>query len=160
MRRIEDKAAFIEEIQLFLIAVTPNGESLITKNGTYDEKTKAAVKNFKKENGMTEDTVVDNETFELLYIKYLEAGKLDGRTMRRGDRGHDVLELNMLLKGVGTAYSEFFDYEHTDYFSLDTEKSVYYFKERFGYEEIDGAADGVFLERLRAEYRLIDENFR
>ncbi len=158
MRKIEDKSAFIEEIQLFLIGVTKDGEALISKNGIYDEKTKLAVKNFKRENGMPEDSVVDYETFELLYLKYLEAGKLEARTMQRGDRGNDVLELNMLLRGVGSAYSEFIDYEHTDYFSSDTERSIYYLKEIFGFELNDSTADGVFTERLRAEYQLIQKD--
>lgn len=153
MRKIDDKKAFIKEIQRFLIRVTPNGEALIFESGIYDERTRAAVRSFKSDNGLSEDTVVDYETFDLLYEKYRLADAEKKPTLKRGDRGDSVLELNMLLLAVGEEYSEFTAYTVSDYYSSDTERAVMFMKERFGMES-GGEADGVFVERLRTEYRL------
>ncbi len=152
MKMIDDKPAFIKEIQRFLMSVTKEGDALIHETGVYDERTKLAVKGFKEANGLTPDSVVDYETFELLYIEHAKSPMKKKRELSKGDRGEDVLELNMLLKGVGNDYSEFTDFPHSDYFSVNTERGVFYMKERFGMEA-DATADGIFDERLRAEYK-------
>ncbi len=156
MRMIDDKRAYIKEVQHFLTAVVPSADTLIFENGIYDERTKAAVNSFKAENGMPADSIVDYETYELLYLKYSQADAVGKRTMKKGDRGDDVLELNMLLKEVGSNYSEFIDFPHSEYYSSNTERSVLYLRERFVMDG-DEQADGLFVERLRKEYMLTAE---
>lgn len=156
MRRIDDEKAFIKEIQRFLIRVTPNGGALLSESGVYDERTKAATVKFKSDNGLAADTVVDYETFDLLYQRYLSADARESPTLKRGDRGDAVSELNMMLRSVGKDYSEFTDYPASEYFSEDTENAVMLMQERFG-TEVNGIADGIFTQRLRTEYKIMSE---
>ncbi len=157
MRMIDDKAAFIREIQRFLIKVTPFEDAAgLSENGIYDEVTKNAVRKFKSANRLLNDTVVDYRTFDLLYTKFLAYEAENAPSLKRGDRGDEVLELNMMLLRVGTEYSEFKGVKNSEYYSESTENAVIYLKERFGMES-DGVADGVFLERLKKEYLLIKE---
>lgn len=155
MRMIDDKVAFIKEIQRFLIKVTPlDYSSGLSENGVYDERTKNAVRKFKVENGLSNDTVVDYRTFNVLYSKYLKYKAENRVSLKRGDRGDEVLELNMMLGRVGAEYSEFNGVEKSEYYSRSTENAVSFLKERFGFEA-DGIADGVFFERLKEEYLLM-----
>ena len=90
MKRLDDKASYIKEIQRFLMKVQKDS-GIVFETGVYDEKTKDAVRIFKKENGMTEDTTVDRETYELLYSKYKDTDFDGRRSMSPADRGDDVL---------------------------------------------------------------------
>ena len=156
MRRIDDKVAYIKEIQRFLISTVPNSEGVVIENGIYDKETKAAVSKFKKENGMSEDSVVDLETFELLYLKYKESKAQKTEELKRGERSFSVGELNFLLNEVGAYYSEYKNVPANDYFSAETQNSVKYLGERFGMDT-GGVADGLFIERLRREFELSSE---
>ncbi|MBR2465721.1 MAG: peptidoglycan-binding protein [Clostridia bacterium] len=155
MRLIDDKIAFIKEIQRFLIKVTPFEDAAgLSESGIYDEVTKSAVRKFKTANGLLIDTVVDYRTFELLYAKYLAFEAENRASLKRGDSGDEVLELNMMLRRVGAGYSEFKGVKNSAYYSESTENAVIYLKERFGMEAC-GEADGAFSERLKKEYLLI-----
>ena len=150
MRNIDDKAAYIRDIQRFLSSVLKIN---LRESGVYDENTKIAVRRFKSENGMTEDTVVDYETFSLLYSRYSD-GDLEGeRTLVRGDRGDEVLRLNMMLRHVASGYSEGTVPSESSYFSELTEMSIVSLRKVFQMDG-DGAADVLFVRRLQKEYEL------
>lgn len=152
MKRLDDKAAYIKEIQRFLMKAQKDG-GIVFETGIYDEKTKAAVKRFKKENGMVEDTLVDRETYELLYAKYKDTDFEEHRTMQSSDRGDDVLELNMMLRSVAAQYFDIETPRLSDYYSTLTESGVRELKKRFRMPEGEGA-DPKFVKRLKAEYEL------
>ena len=150
MRNIGDKAAYIKEIQRFLSSVLKIN---IRESGVWDENTKTAVRRFKSENGMTADTVVDYETFSLLYSRYSEGKDAPARTLVKGDRGDEVLRLNMMLRRVAGGYSEAATAAESSYFSELTETSIISLKKIFMMDG-DGAADAIFLKRLQKEYEL------
>ena len=152
MKLLDDKAAYIREIQRFLIRVQKDN-GIVFETGVYDEKTKAAVRKFKKENGMAEDTLVDRKTYELLYSRYKDADFVERRTMQSSDRGDDVLELNMMLRSVVGQYFDIQAPRLSDYYSSLTEIGVRELKKRFRMSEGEGA-DPKFVKRLKAEYEL------
>lgn len=152
MKRLDDKASYIKEIQRFLMKVQKDS-GIVFETGVYDEKTKTAVRIFKKENGMTEDTTVDRETYELLYSKYKDTDFDGRRSMSPADRGDDVLELNMMLRSVAAQYFDIETPKLSDYYSSLTEIGVKEMKKRFRMPEGEGA-DPKFIKRLKAEYEL------
>lgn len=155
MRRLDDREAYIKELQHFLARTLPDS-GIVFENGIYDDATKNAVKRFKRENQMNEDTVVDRETYELLYSRYTEAEELTGRTLGRNDRGTDVLSLNVMLRDVAAQYSEAESPRATEYYSQLTENSVRALRKIFMMED-SADADPAFVRRLRLEYELTKE---
>ena len=154
MKMIDDKEAYIREIQRFIIGV--DSESGVVENGIYDEKSKLAVRKFKAENGLSENSDIDYETYTVLYQKYKEANIKRSRTMKRYDRGDDVLMLNMMLGTVGRGYDGFDAPPISDYFSEKTELAVLSMREIFDMGN-EAYADALFYERLRVEYEIIKE---
>ncbi len=150
MRFVSDKESYIKEIQRFLTRI---GGVNIKQTGVYDEVTKTAVRQFKSSNGLNEDTVVDYETYNLIYQQYL-ASQTTKKSLRRGDRGDDVLELNMMLSSVGAYYSEITPPPVSDYFSERTESGVRRMREVYMLDA-GGEADEIFTEKLRYEYALM-----
>ena len=134
---------------------TLTDSGIIFENGIYDDATKNAVKRFKRENQMTEDTVVDRETYELLYSKYREVDETSERTLTRDDRGTDVLALNVMLRDVGALYFETESPRATGYYSKLTENSVRALRKIFMMEDSPDA-DPAFLKRLRLEHELTE----
>lgn len=154
MKMIDDKEAYIREIQRFIIAT--DRDTAVVENGIYDEKSKLAVKRFKEENGLSSDSTVDYETYTLLYQKYKESNINQSRTLNQYDRGEDVLMLNMMLSSVGGAYSDVITPPVSDYYSERTELAVLRMREIFDMGN-DTSADPLFYERLRLEYENVKE---
>ena len=151
MRMINDKAAYIKEIQHFLsIAIEDSG--IIFENGIYDEVTKKAVSRFKSENGMNADSVIDRETYEYLYKVYLKKADLRDASFNFSKNPDDILKLNMMLRGVLENYSEIEMPRATKYYSKATEKSVSFLRRIYRLGE--GGADGEFMKKLTREYEL------
>lgn len=152
MKMIDDKEAYIKEIQLFLSTLFDDG-GVIFKSGIYDELTKNALLRFKCENGLASDTVVDKETYELLYKSYLKKVKNYAAPLKKNDKGDEVLYLNTMLRAVAGEYSYLSAPRASRFYSAETERSVLELKEIFRMPKTDGA-DGEFLKRLEYEYKL------
>lgn len=154
MKMINDKEAYVREIQRFIIGI--DRDTAVVENGIYDEKSKLAVRNFKEQNGLVQDSTVDYETYTLLYEKYKESKINQSRTLRRGDSGEDVTMLNTMLSSVGGEYSDVVKPPVSDYYSERTEMAVLRMREIFDMERAT-YADLVFYERLRLEYETVNE---
>ena len=154
MRMIGDKEGYIRDIQKYLSAVL-KGSGIVFQTGVYDDATRAALKRFKKEKGMSEDEVVDRETFELLYSSYCSLNDEAVTTLRRGDSGDEVLKLNTMLRSVAANYSEVTRPRGSAYFSDVTALSVRALRARFMMDD-SADADGAFISRLQREYALTE----
>ena len=152
MKRLDDKAAYIKEIQSFLSFVIDDS-GIVFKNGIYDDVTKNAVLRFKLENGLEENTVVDKETYDLLYKKYLKSKENVGISLKENDAGNDVLYLNTMLRAVANEYSDIGSPKYGRFYTAETERSVLKLKEIFRMQSTSGA-DTEFIKRLEREYKL------
>ena len=152
MKRLDDKEAYIKEIQLFLSSVLEES-GIVFINGIYDEVTKNAVLRFKSENSLSIDCVIDKETYELLYESYSKSKRKNGLSLKEGDKGDEVLYLNTMLRAVGGEYSDLTAPRQQRFYTAETERSVLELKEIFRMP-VNGGADAEFIKRLEYEYRL------
>ena len=152
MRMIDDKTAYIREIQQFLtVALDNSGITFI--NGNLDGATRCAIVRFKTENGLSPDTEIDLETYELIYADYLR--KCDGHIeLNEGARSDGVLLLNTMLKTVLKSYTDPPTLYVRDYYSAGTAEAVLFLKVIYGMQP-SRDADSEFIKRIKAEYSLI-----
>ena len=159
MYHITDKGAAIMRVQRYLIcALREDGFPSSPIDGVYAEDTRAAVRRFQAISGLEETGVVNEETFSLLYERYLEIESLEDTNegvypteiLKRGDKGEEIRRLNSYL-------AELFRDEGTpllvtgeDEYSGITEESVRILQRRWNIAQT-GEADRPFRRRLHEE---------
>ena len=155
MRTIDDKKAYVKEVQKFLSLVV-SGNGIVFFSGYFDTPTVDALARFKAEMGLGDDKTVDLNTYTLLYEAYENAKKGERVTLRRGDRDDAVLGLNAMLRAVGKEYSDVTRPKPSAYYSSETEEAVIRLSEIFGMTS-EGDADSEFILRLEHEYELLSD---
>ncbi len=79
---IPDRGAYIRRIQRFLLEIAYAEEYLprLVIDGVYNLETEEAVLLFQRENNLLQSGIVDNKTYDALYIAY-KAGRIkNGRS--------------------------------------------------------------------------------
>ena len=139
------------------------GYDRVNVNGVLDEKTKAAINEFKRERGFVADGVVDFPVFVLLRTEYKKRPAKDSllhnlnlSQLAPGSVGGGALIFNQ-------AVSEILDYMGIDhgvrarsFLTADTMDAADELRKVFGMEQI-GGIDEELIGRISKEYRSILE---
>ena len=162
MYKMNDKAAAIREIQMFLERLNLLN-SYIAPSGIYDEKTKAAVIKFQNLSNIKSTGVVDYITYSKLFESYTKVSKVQkidnniGQNvvfpLRHGDYGEHIYAFNDILSKILNEYGIFHSLRRSMYFSEETEEAVRVLRKMFLMEE--GEADQLFYDRVLNELKII-----
>ncbi len=129
---IENETEIIQEIQQYLLSVTPNeANNGLTRHGAYDQTTEDAVRAFQVKEGLEETGVVDYITWNLLYERhiavqdshpfYLNEEVFD---IQLGDTGSHIIVLQTLLGELSEVYPTVLRPAITGQFGLTTADAV------------------------------------
>ena len=111
-------------------------------DGIYSTLTSEAVRAFQQNNSLKVDGIAGEETQKKLYSSSARAaGAADYTTLRQGDQGHLVIELQEALQGLGYLAQVTGVYDDATYWAVKS------FQERNGLQS-DGAAGTETLTRL------------
>ena len=164
MYSIYDKPMAIREVQRYLLLISQVDKTIqeVPVDGIYGEPTRIAVSEFQKQQGLRETGKVNQETFDLLYLRFLEIRDekdaesyvtvVEAFPLRLGDRGVDVMELNTMLRQLGEYYVDLVVPESEAFFSTLTEDAVKSMQKRFRERE-SGMVSKKLFARLRREIR-------
>ena len=67
MYSLNEKNEYIKSVQKLLSTVYKNEH--VPKNGIYEERTKEFILRFQRENGLSDNGIIDEETLKKLYLK-------------------------------------------------------------------------------------------
>ncbi len=150
---IENEEEIIQEIQRYLLAVTPGEENNgITIHGSYDAVTENGVRAFQRREGLEENGIVDFVTWTLLYERYLETQ--EGLVtpcipdpvlfdFQLGDSGYHIILLQTLLGEFSSIYPNVIRPAITGQFGLTTADAVRALQRNYG-----RYADGIVTQTL------------
>ncbi len=161
MYLVNDEKSAIKEIQKFLYVVSQRENTIpyVSVDGYYGDETRLAVTEFQRLNFIEESGKVNRETYDLLYIAYLDVineknSSVSGLSsqnfpLKIGDSGNDVAILNSILRELQQYYKEL-PLPYGDFYSTDTENSVKEMQ-RHLFEDISGTVNESFLGKLKKE---------
>ena len=122
-------------------------------DGSYGDTTVAAVKAFQKKYNLTADGVAGSETLKKLDSVYKNADSdKDGDSLRMGDSGSDVKDLQTKLKKLG-----YYDGTVDSTFGSGTYAAVKAFQKKYNLTA-DGVAGSETLKKLDSAYKNADSN--
>ena len=141
-----DEGQDVKDLQQALISL---GYLHTDATGTFGSATKEAVEAFQKDMGLSVDGVAGPKTLTKLYDKTEvvegDSQSASGSTLKKGDEGSGVTELQNLLKAAG-----YFSSECTGYFGSITETALKNYQRDKGLT-VDGLAGERTLASLRAQ---------
>ncbi|MBQ9780008.1 MAG: peptidoglycan-binding protein [Clostridia bacterium] len=147
---------------LYQLSFTDPNIPPVPVDGVYGNNTKKAVRAFQQSRGLTSTGQVDQETWDLIYLAYLESLESTGRTeplylfprnpeaysVGLGDEGLIISAIRYLLRELMIDYGgEFEDIPLAGTFDTVTEGAVKQFQQLFGLP-ITGRVDRVTWNRL------------
>ena len=139
-----DEGKDVKDLQQALISL---GYLHTDATGTFGSATKEAVEAFQKDMGLSVDGVAGPKTLTKLYDKTEvvegDSQSASGTTLKKGDEGSGVTELQNLLKAAG-----YFSSECTGYFGSITETALKNYQRDKGLT-VDGLAGERTLASLR-----------
>ena len=139
-----DEGQDVKDLQQALISL---GYLHTDATGTFGSATKEAVEAFQKDMGLSVDGVAGPKTLTKLYDKTEvvegDSQSASGTTLKKGDEGSGVTELQNLLKAAG-----YFSSECTGYFGSITETALKNYQRDKGLT-VDGLAGERTLASLR-----------
>lgn len=166
MYHIKDKRSYVKEIQKYLnVYADSTGKEKIYPDGFMNDRTKNAVRDFQKENGLTENGRVDKSTHKLLHERFKQEMLIKNAKrhvisesafpLKRDMQSNDVMVLNLYLEELRKVYENISPVNRTRYFDVFSERAVRDLQKIFGQKE-SGEVDLAFFERLRRELYLIN----
>jgi peptidoglycan hydrolase-like protein with peptidoglycan-binding domain len=160
MYRINDRASAIKNIQSYLRAIFV-GEINIVPNGVYDDKTRLAVLEFQRNNGLEPNGVVDLLTYELLYSSYSEK-QIEDRVGKRidlpfypGDYSDEMREINKMLSSLLDYYRIDHRVTENGFYSKETSEAVKNMRKIYLMKDVD-LVDEMLYSRMLLEYGTIE----
>ena len=159
MYRVNDRTSAIKNVQGYLSALFV-GEMNIAPNGVYDDKTRLAVLEFQRRNGLVPNGIVDLLTFELLYSSYREkqikdkVGKTPDLPIYPGDYRDEMREINKMLSVLLDYYRIDHSVIENGYYSKETSDAVNKIRKIYLMQGVDIVDDMLYL-RMILEYRSI-----
>ena len=164
MIKVNNKPEIIRQVQTYLRKVNP--DSIVALSGVYDENTRRWVMSFQAALGLTENGIVDKETFDLLYERYLalqtmdEVRRLYGSSISFpilfGERQHGMVSINSMIADILDYYGITHRINKREFYSQETSEGVIMLKEIFLMDEED-YIDEIFYSRLIDEVNSIWE---
>lgn len=160
MYRINDRTSAIKNIQSYLRAIFV-GEINIVPSGVYDDKTRLAVLEFQRNNGLEPNGVVDLFTFELLYSSYREkliedrVGKRIDLPFYPGDYSDEMREINKMLSSLLDYYRIDHRVTENGYYSKETSEAVKNMRKIYLMKDVD-LVDEMLYSRMLLEYGTIE----
>lgn len=143
MRQFTEKDA-IKNLQTYLRALNFADRTYpeVTVDGIFDSKTKYALIEFQKRNGLNPTGIVDRKTWDMLYGQYLGImhknslpGPIipfpsypDSYTVKRGEKSFLVSIVQYLLNEIGTVFNTFEPIAIDGEYGPETEKAVRLFQ--------------------------------
>lgn len=159
MYRVNDRTSAIKNVQGYLSTLFA-GEINIAPNGVYDDKTRLAVLEFQRRNGLAPNGIVDLLTFEFLYSSYREkqmknkVGKTPDLPFFPGDYSDEMREINKMLSVLLDYYRIDHSVIENGYYSKETSDAVNKMRKIFLMQGGDNVDDMLYL-RMILEYRSI-----
>lgn len=162
MYRMEQREQAIASIQRYLLIISQVDSSIphLSVDGIYGEETRLSVIEFQKGRALTPSGVVDKVTFDLLFYEAEEIANNKSRKnivlyeesfpLKLGDSGHDITNLNNMLRALSLDYLNIIELPYGSFFSKDTENAVKTMQVIFR-ETPDGSVSLRLFERLSDE---------
>ena len=155
----DDKTSAILELQGYLQEIS---SIAVYPSGSYDEQTRAAVKNFQASHGIEPHGITDYETFTAVYEQYLakvteDEGEYlwDGGIplpITEGSYGEGVAHLNWIISELADNYGIWHSVKRTARFSRGSADAVQKLRRILGLR--DGRnVDGELYRRMWSEHR-------
>ncbi len=168
-----NRAEAITNLQQYLrkLSYMGTGEGTVPIDGIYDDATRAAVKNFQRDMGLSETGIVDKLTWDTLFAEYSE--QTETQRGRRGlyffpqnPRGYEVVPGNtltlvriiqLLLLELSVVYDIFDDIAESGTFDASTERAIREFQQINGLPPT-GRVDERTWNRIVREYMNLSAN--
>lgn len=138
----------------------------INIDGYYGEETKKAVEDFQRNNGLTVNGVINDQTWEIMYRQYKgivdtvmatkrlnvpQVKQYPGTVLQLGSRGEDVRQLQEYINVIYLAYPQISSVNPTGFYGNNTRQSVIDFQ-RFSGLPQTGTVDEETWNRLTDLY--------
>ena len=158
MYRIDKRSEATKEVQSYLRALeAQNGITpKLSVDGVYGDETRASVRAFQRQVGLTETGETDKETFELLFAAYLASLEATSREsslipaeifpLRMGDSGSYVHILQTVLNQILSSRIP-----SDGFFGRATKNGVREAEKRYGLSQT-GSVSLMLWQRLAADY--------
>ena len=152
MTEVYDKSSIIKSIQKFLLEIDDK-KYKVALNGIYDDRTRNAVEEFQSSSGMNQTGVVDEATFNLLYLEYLTA-KLKKEVRQEanyinfpilpGVRSEGMIEIHRAIAILLNQYGHTHNIRESNYFNNETKRTVNILQNIFLLDEIDAIDENLY----------------
>ena len=161
----------VMELQKYLRTISRYRESipLVIIDGIYGDETKEVVKEFQRLNGLSVTGVVDEKTWELIYLEYLEIAENSGGPvcievfpssdfiLSPGSVGDEVYFLQLMLISLGNKFNNIPKLSLNGSYEKDTIDAVKKFQEKLG-KEVNGVTDNLTWNEITRAYNIHSKN--
>lgn len=144
--RHENDAPAVLEIQTYLRQLAHHDAKIpfVPLDGIYASRTREAVSEFQRQSGLPVTGVVDQQTFERLYLAYLRSltevsppqaiapfpREPEGYTIGQGEESDLVMILHILLRALAQVYDTLGEIPAGMQYTAQTERAVREFQQR------------------------------
>ena len=160
MYRIYDKPEAIKRVQQYL-SLVGNPNIFVAKTGIYDENTRLSVIDFQTNNSLTQSGIVDKETFDSLYEKYVynekkeniknSADSFISFPILPGSHANGMIHINQMLENILNYHAKTHRILPSTFYSSATSEGVRLIKQIFLMN------DGDFIDE-HLYFRMIEEH--
>ena len=158
MYRVYDKQEAIRRVQLYLAAVD-DGRLYVAPTGIFDESTALSVTAFQNMRGLEPTGVVNRETFDLLYLEYVDAGNKDRLYATLGSfisfpllpgQGSDsMMNINRMLATLMNYYGFSHNLRDSNFYSDQTSDAVRTMRKIYLLPDINLIDEDFYIAMLR-----------
>ena len=165
MYRVYDTDAIIRFIQKYLIVINGDSDPL-APNGIYDDRTKAAVREFQKNNGLEITGVVNEPTISALFDEQSRE-QIKKRTRKQthpfiqfpispGEKSDGMIQIHQAMAKALNYYGHTHQLRQTSYFNEQTMIAVDLLRKIYLLEN-DAKIDETFYFRLMNDFESINK---
>ena len=161
----------VRELQGYLRTISryKNNIPLIIIDGIYSEETKDAVKEFQRLNSLPVTGVVDEKTWNAIYLEYLQIAETTGKPicieafpssdfmLSPGSVGEEVYFLQLMLIALGNKFNNIPKLKLTGKYEKETIDAVKKFQEKTG-RVINGETDNLTWNEIARAYNAHSKN--
>ncbi len=161
----------VRELQGYLRMISryKNSIPLVIIDGIYGEETKNAVKEFQRKNSLPVTGVVDEKTWDLIYLEYLQIAESTGKPvcieafpssdflLSPGAVGEEVYFLQLMLISLGNKFNNIPKLPLSGRYEKETIDAVKKFQEKSG-RKANGQTDNLTWNEITRAYNVHSKN--
>lgn len=167
MYKVYDKQEAVRQVQLYLAAVE-DGRLYVAPTGVFDENTRLSVISFQNLRGLEPTGIVDRETFDLLYLEYVDAGERNllyathgsfiSFPLLPGQRSDSMMQINRMLAALLNYYGLSHNLRDSNFYSDETASAVKMMRRIYLLPDLNLIDEDFYIAMFRDHDSIISKN--